>query len=127
MRTILFRGKRVDNNEWVYGFYAFDKIKERHVICNEFDGSVKVVPETVGQLAMTIQFNGKHVFEGDIVTYDSEDGLVTAKVIFKENEDDDMCLSGFEMEFISVEEYADDSSYEFTVIGNIHDYQELLP
>ena len=48
MRDILFRGKRLDNGEWVYGFYCVD-------------------PSTVGQYTGLKDKNGKRIFEGDII------------------------------------------------------------
>lgn len=48
MRDILFRGKRLNNGEWVYGFYCVD-------------------PSTVGQYTGLKDKNGKRIFEGDII------------------------------------------------------------
>lgn len=66
------------------------------------------------------------IYEGDILKYDHEDGIVTARVIFKHSDREDMTLSGFEMELIKVEEYENENPVEFTVVGNIYQNPELL-
>lgn len=68
MREILFRGKRVDNGEWVYGYYTKHKtgkvfIKEANADCKR---SFEVIPESVGQYT-GLKANDKKIFEGDII------------------------------------------------------------
>ena len=79
MREYLFHGKRVDNGEWVEGFYVkaekLDKSGYEHFIIEESASgeSHLVIPETVGQYTDMTEFVvtdrsfNRSLFEGDIV------------------------------------------------------------
>lgn len=85
MREILFRGKRVENGEWVYGNLIEDKwgddngntiyaILQDRVAPDiaELWTPVRVIPETVGQFTGLYDNKGTRIFEGDIVRYRPE-------------------------------------------------------
>lgn len=135
MREILFRGKRLDNGEWVEGDLLRAKLysddAEHYFIftdaeafpANEFIGYAEVLPETIGQYTGLTDKNGKRVFEGDIVQVCShwwstsklryEQKSITRQVEYREAEGRFVGINGLNL--ISRE-----------VIGNIYDNPELL-
>lgn len=64
----MFRGKRVDNNEWVYGFLSKSRGNNHFLslcIDHEENGvmlSSIVEPETIGQYTGLTDKNGKKIF-----------------------------------------------------------------
>ena len=126
-REILFRGKRTDNGEWVYGnLIDSDSIVGKIV---DFDGEYfipefwyKVVPETVGQFTGLTDKNGIKIFDGGIVRLydDSEDELVNGVIVFNA----DFC--SFCVSMKCHEDVMLMAHWQYEVIGNIYDNKELL-
>lgn len=139
MREIKFRGKRVDNNEWIYGYYIEVIIRgvlryfiiPHNIPCEKYtvfaDLQKEVNPETVGQFTGLHDKNGKEIYEGDVLYEKYEDkaeesgyGEISNLVAFKNG-----CfgwIGEITGDFFAFDEYLIDNE----VIGNIHDNPELV-
>jgi uncharacterized phage protein (TIGR01671 family) len=132
MREILFRGKRIDNGQWVYGDLVHD-IPGNPMICvreGADDGmDFLIIPATFGQYTGLKDGNGNRIFEGDIVKfYDDSSFVHTAEVIWGGE-----YYPAFDLKpEIEIYECANSlvellsSEMGVGVIGNIHDNPELL-
>lgn len=118
MREILFRGKRVDNGEWVEGDYAKSWLMPRYkFIEDEFDKHI-VQPETVGQFTGLIDKNGQKIFEGDLFM----NGQSLRIIEFYNG--NFTCIKPDRSEGILLSFIVNNPKN--TVIGNIHDNPELI-
>ena len=125
MREILFRGKRLDNDEWIEGFYYINSALRpiMAVIPDEIGRGrwYEVNPDTVGQYTGLTDKNGKKIFEGDIWDCGGCIGVIEWA--------EEVC--SFEAHYtMNGIEYAnavsDYRAAKVEVIGNIHDNPELL-
>ena len=117
MRSIKFRGKSINTGEWVYGYFK----KNRHGDCYiENDGLATVVDlETVGQLVCIIN-EDEEVYEGDYLAFS---GYGDPDLFLVKWFDSD---SNFGLDSIVNHSYENfDVVNETTVVGNIHDQDEL--
>ena len=142
MREILFRGKSIKTNQWIYGGFH---IWEKRQVCalsndslkvdeisyvitvNSFADwnmprtmqAVEVIADTVGQYTGLTDRNGRKIFEGDIVnilTENEEFGIITY--------DDGgffVDASTFSVDFMN-----NINGSDIEVIDNIHDNPKAL-
>ena len=132
MRKILFRGKRLNDeeNDWAYGSYVkqydCDMIYFPTAESDGFDYA-HIIPETVGQYTGLTDKNGKKIFEGDIVATD-----ITRPYLIVEFRDGCFmfnCNDGGEDYYDIMLPICKEPHNEYEhgeVIGNIHDNPELL-
>lgn len=143
MREILFRAKRIDNGEWVEGYYIYhikrticpigDSVKpedEQHVIMQDgfSDWNMprntvffNIDPETVCQYTGFTDKNGNRIWENDIV----EDKRFNEfyKIVFRVRD------GGWYVENIksgALFRIMERTSYQYERCGNIFDNPELL-
>lgn len=143
-KTIIFRGKRKDNSEWVCGDLIQIPCGVKFIVNNKFGACIdgngnfinteapfvcEVIPDTVGQFTGLYDENDKEIFEGDIIKVIYDDGTeYTTEVctyggtlcVDVEGEDYDFTAIDFAVDIWEA------NCCEFEVIGNIHDNPELL-
>ena len=147
MCRILFRGKQVDDGNWVEGFYVCLNGTEHRIYsgyaetdCGDFypDWS-KIDSITLGSFTGLYDDNGKHIFEGDILKVESHDyggDLFYGKVVCES--------AGCYVEYIDdywhkrhlhkigqISEWRDMGAsgiirYQYELVGNAFDNPELL-
>lgn len=142
MREILFRGKRLDNGEWVEGSLVVSAGR-CYILPGIADFSygdngsrvrigcfIEVAPATVGQYTGLKDKNGQRIFEGDMVAqswYDHGEPIddVLGEVVYCTN---DCSFSVMTIEKTIMESlgHCNAFAWEIEVCGNIHDNPKLL-
>lgn len=133
-REILFRGKRIYDNMWIYGNLVVDKSGYPHIVEQGFfhedghhlvydddtDKPVFFFEKSIGQYTGFKDRNGKRIFEGDIIkarqAFCGEllcRGVVEYRNLRWEVPEDDFVVE-------------ESSLIEYEVIGNIHDNPEMV-
>lgn len=131
----LFRGKRIDNGEWIVGSLIVDK--HQHIETGEQieiigiypseykDFSKRIDPSTICQCTGLKDKNGKLIFENDILSghidVEFPEDETRKRVVWHEN---GWCTN--EPGCDDYEELDDFDSENFEVIGNKFDNPELL-
>lgn len=135
MRTIRFRGKRIDNSEWIYGNLVEQYTHESNYQKVGFAIEVKeenafrahdVYPETVGQLTCMAGKDAKLIWEGDLIRINDSDAFRS-----KDNPENIGVVTWGRGNYFSNGTYCEYNIfawlYSIEVVGNIHDNSELLP
>lgn len=146
MREIIFRGKRLDNGEWVYGSILV--IEDTYFIIEPVDFSYdndadatafwfdcteqEVDPATAGQYWRTI--NGKKLFDGDIFRFKVGDEYIVRIVRYSEEQAAFCIINPSQLKHekrMEIEQTPNVSWWQkfvkdIEILGNIHDNPELL-
>jgi uncharacterized phage protein (TIGR01671 family) len=131
-REILFRGKRIDNGEWVEGyFFKWPCVSWKELSCvivpvigleNGIAEQAIVDPATIGQYTGLIDKNGKKIFDGDVMEFDAYGFHYKGVVSFAGGNFYINCNCPDAFPFL------DDAMkrHDAICVGNIQDNQELI-
>ena len=144
MRDIRFRGKRIDNGEWVYGYFTkCPLIEDDGQPTNRCEYSIYVVtncgirgtsrenvlirysidPKTVGQFTGLKDKNVVEIYEGDIVVADDDKDYIDCVTFNRCGFRLDPTNDWF-WDYIDIDTGGNDK--HLRIIGNIHDNPKLL-
>ena len=141
MREIEFRGKRIDNSEWIYGWLRqtghqnieksngqYIRTEKYYQIQDEKYNSQFVDETTIGQYTGLKDKNKKKMYEGDIIEIKVYDSFAKQCISTKK------CVIEFKngifgVMFTKAQEltaFVHFTNTTFEVIGNIYENKELL-
>lgn len=130
-REIKFRGKRIDNGEWICGSLISDSKDSFRIVVT--DGSATydwydVQRKTIGQFVGLLDKNGKEIYEEDILKCNDPNAKSPERLY-------DICSVEMALEdcaFLLKERDSrqmwrfDEQYDDLEIIGNVHDTPELL-
>lgn len=119
---ILYRGKRTENGEWIYGLPHYnldDKIEFIIVPGKIYPNCFKVEVDTIGQFTGVPDMNKKPIFEGDIVVDRTMVFRVIGQIIYNTDKAAFVFKNSVTEESLAKHRWLE-------IIGNIYDNSELL-
>lgn len=137
MREILFRGKRVDNGEWIKGYlYRISEKANPFIMLPDCKGeSYEVDSKTVGQYTGLTDSNSKKIFKGDIVKCSDENNDIHFEAVVEFGNPNGVYDWGYQLKRIIGDNANTDillwvdmeeCGAFIEVIGNVYDNPELL-
>ena len=131
-KSIVFRGKNILNNDWVYGYFKQDNNKMYIEI--DADNIIEIIPSTLGVFTGLLDFTNNRIFTGDVIhnmKYQHKHLIIQFNGTFSA-----VSISDYEY----VNSYLSDLSYEISgkltyewiqqcekiILGNVYDNPDIF-
>lgn len=136
MREILFRGKQIDNGDWIDGYIVNHK-DESFILksyksdydCEYRVHQSKVISETIGQFTGLLDKKGVKIFTDDIIMATMSDGTKIYKLVVWDNDYMGFGLQNLPISrFESIQHFCNNDNYfdHFDIAGNRFNNPELM-
>lgn len=130
MRTIIFRGKHIEDGKWVYGYLVLSQSGICSIRSIDDFLTYQVESDTIGQFTGLYDKHGREIYEWDIARVKNLIGVVTWHpngyfcLHTRNCKIDEISYTtiGDLVDYLNREQYDDG----LEVIGNIHENQEFM-
>lgn len=113
MRIIKFRGRHIEDGNWVYGYLVFSQSGICSIRSTDDFLTYQVDPDTVGEFTGLYDSGGIEIYENDIIQF-GDDASCRFRIVFK---DGGFGIAISSIHFIRIDDLKDQSGETENILG----------